>query len=166
MTRTHSRPATGEPAEPDLTRIFDTIEFRDAYRISYLANAIVVPGYDAIRREFGIIRAEYLLLVCLAHFPALTAQDVSRISRRPRNSISRAVHRMLAEGYLDRAPDPDDGRQARLQITPKGRALHERVAARLVERQEEVLAPLDARERRQLDALLQKLALHAAGLPQ
>ena len=148
-----------------LTRIFDTVEFRDAYRISYLANAIVIPGYEGIQREFGIIRAEYLLLLCLAHFPALTAQEVARMTRRPRNSISRAVHHMLAEGYLDRAPDPDDGRQARLKLRPKGRALHAKIAARLHERQEEVLGALDAGERAQLDRLLQKLALHAATLP-
>ena len=166
MNLTAPSSTTGDPAEADLTRIFDSIEFRDAYRISYLANAIVVPAYDTIRREFGIIRDEYILLVCLAHFPVLTAQDVSRISRRPRNSISRAVHRLLSEGFLDRAPDPDDGRQARLKLTPRGRALHEKIAVRLVERQEVVLAALDAKERRQLDALLQKLALHAAVLPE
>ena len=81
--------------------------------------------------------------------------------RAPRGS---AVHRMLAEGYLDRAPDPNDGRQARLKLTPRGRTLHEAIAARLVERQEEVLSGLEPKERRQLDGLLQKLALHAAGL--
>jgi DNA-binding MarR family transcriptional regulator len=162
---TSSPPADDDPA-PDLTRIFDTIEFRDAYRISYLANAIVVPAYEAVRREFGIIRAEYILLVCLAHYSVLTAQEVSRIARRPRNSISRAVHRMFAEGYLDRAPDPQDGRQARLKLTPKGRVLHDKIAVRLVERQEEVLAPLDAKERRQFNRLLQKLALHSAELPE
>lgn len=151
--------------DTDLTGIFDTVEFRDAYRLSFLANAVVVPGYEAIRREFGIIRAEYLLLLCLAHFPVLTARDVARMTRRPRNSISRAVHRMLAEGYLDRVPDPSDGRQASLTLTSKGRALHRKVAARLVERQEAVLSPLDEAERRTLDSLLQKLALHAASLP-
>ena len=151
-------------AHQDLTAIFDTVEFRDAYRISYLANAVTVPGYEGIQREFGIIRAEYLLLLCLAHFPVLTARDVARMTRRPRNSISRAVHRMLAEGYLDRAPDPSDGRQARLKLTAKGRALHKQVAARLVERQEEVLGALNTDERKQLDALLQKLAAHAATL--
>ena len=64
----------GDAAPPDPTRMFDTVEFRDAYRISYLTNAIVVPTYEAIRRDFGIIRAEYVLLLCLAHFPVLTAQ--------------------------------------------------------------------------------------------
>jgi len=163
MTRIQRRNGT---ATPDLTGIFETVEFRDAYRISYLANAIVVPGYDGVRREFGIIRAEYLLLLCLAHFPVLTAQDVARMTRRPRNSISRAVHRMLADGYVDRAPDPSDGRQARLKLKPKGRTLHKKIAARLAERQEEVLAPLEPEERRHLDRLLQKLALHAATLPE
>ena len=71
---------------------------------------------------------------------------------------------MLAEGYLDRSPDPSDGRQARLALNPRGRRLHERIAARLVKRQEEILAPLNVKERRQLDRLLQNLALHAGAL--
>ena len=159
------RSQSGGDAPPsDPARMFDTVEFRDAYRISCLTNAIVVPTYEAIRRDFGIIRAEYALLLCLAHFPVLTAQDVSRITRLPRNSLSRAVHRMLAEGYLDRTPDPSDGRQARLALNPRGRRLHEQIAARLVKRQEEILAPLNVTERRQLDRLLQKLALHAGAL--
>lgn len=153
-----------EPGGQDLTRIFDTAEFRDAYRISYLANAIVIPGYDAVKREFGIIRGEYLLLLCLSHFPVLTAQDVARMTRRPRNSISRAVHRMLAEGYIRRAPDPDDGRQARLSITPVGRALHRKIAALICRRQEEVLGALSEDERGTLAALLRKAARHTASL--
>ena len=148
----------------DLTRIFDTIEFPDAYRISYLANAIVIPAYDTVRRQFGIIRAEYLLLVCLSHFPVLTAQDVARIARQPRNTVSRAVHRMLDENYIERVPDPDDGRQAHLTITPAGRTLHEQIAEVLRLRQEHVLSDLDAQERKTLSRLLRKAALNAANL--
>ncbi|MBY8974513.1 MarR family transcriptional regulator [Rhodobacteraceae bacterium NNCM2] len=148
----------------DLTRIFDTIEYPEAYRITYLANAIVFPAYDAIKRDFGLIRPEYILLVCLSHFEELTAQEVARISRRPRNTISRAVHRMLDEGYIARAPDPSDARQARLRITPAGRALHEKIATYLARRQEEVFATLDPEERQTLAAILKKAALHAASL--
>lgn len=155
--------ANGQGMQPFIG-IFDTVEFRDAYRISYLANAIVMPSYDAVKRDFGIIRGEYLLLCCLSHFPELTAQDVARIARRPRNTVSRAVHRMLAEGYIERVPDPDDGRQARLTITPAGRALHEKIAEYLRRRQEEVLGSLDEAERATLAALLRKAALHAAFL--
>lgn len=151
-------------APPDLTKIFDTIEYPDAYRITYLSNAIVMPAYDAVQRDFGLVRAEYILLVCLSHYDVLTAQDVARVARRPRNTISRAVHRMLNEGHLERAPDPNDGRQARLRITPSGRALHEEIATYLLRRQEEVLSVLSADERRTLSGILQKAALHAATL--
>ncbi len=44
-------------------------------------------------------------------------------------TISRAVRRMLAEGYLDRGPAPATaGRRA--CISPEGRALRQKIAAR------------------------------------
>ena len=148
----------------DVADFIATIGLRHAYRLSYLTSAIVTPGYDDVKRETGLIRGEYLLLLCLAHEPVLTAQDVARMTRRPRNSISRAVHRMLDEGYIDRAPDPDDGRQAKLTITAKGRAMQAQIEAILAAREEEVLAPLSEEEHKALDAMLQKLARHAAAL--
>lgn len=154
----------GQSNDTDLTRIFDTIEYPEAYRITYLANAIVFPAYAQIKRDFGLVRAEYILLACLSHFDVLTAQDVARISRRPRNTISRAVHRMLKDGYLDRVPDPEDGRQSRLQITSAGRALHEHISEYLSRRQHEVLGALTQDERATLTALLKKAALNAAKL--
>lgn len=156
--------STDALANPDLTAIFDAVEFRDAYRISYITNAILVPSYDAIKRDFGLIRAEYLLLLCLAHYPVLSAKDVAKMTRRPRNSISRAVHRMLAVGYIQRAPDPDDGRQAKLTITLDGRTLHTQIAEVLRARQQTVFEPLNDSERTALDALLTKLAVHASTL--
>ena len=83
----------------DVADFIATVGLRHAYRLSYLTSAIVTPGYDAVKRETGLIRGEYLLLLCLSHQPILTAQDVARMTRRPRNTISRAVHRML-EGTI------------------------------------------------------------------
>lgn len=162
MRQVFSGKAQVKMGKNDLTRIFDTIEYPEAYRITYLANAIVFPAYDAIKRDFGLVRAEYILLVCLSHYDELTAQEVAQISRRPRNTISRAVHRMLDEGYLKRAPDPEDGRQARLRITGTGRALQQRISTYLTKRQEEVFSVLSAQERHSLSEILKKAALHVA----
>jgi len=150
--------------QPELTSIFESVEFHNAYRISYLANAITVPAYEDIKRDFGIIRSEYLLLLCLAHLPVLTAQDVSTMTRRPRNSISRAVHRLLSVGYLNRVPDPQDSRQAKLSITPAGRVLHKQIARTLVARETELLSPLSNTEKKEFQRLLQKLSMHASTL--
>ena len=149
----------------DLTAIFRRNEVKETFRISYLANSLVLPVYDVIKRDFGLTRGEYLLLFCLAHMEELTAQDVANMTGRPRNSISRAVHRMLREGYLDRVPDECDGRQALLTITARGRALHKRIVEGFVARQEEVLGVLDQRECQTLDKILKKLVLHTASLP-
>jgi DNA-binding MarR family transcriptional regulator len=157
------KPSQSKPTR-DLTRIFDTVEYPEAYPILYLANAIVLPSYDAMQRDLNLMRAEYTLLVCLSHTDDLTAQDVAHMAHRPRNTISRAVHRMVECGYITRTPDPNDARQARLHITPTGRTLQRQAAAYLKDRQDEVLGGLTSAERTALSDILKKAALHTAAL--
>ncbi len=147
----------------DLMTIFERSEVPEKFRISFLANFLVLPVYEDIKREYDLSRGEYLLLFCLSSVAELTAQDVADMTGRPRNSISRAVHRMLRDGYLTRSPDPDDGRQALLRITAAGRQLHEKIVPQFAERQAVLVATLTGDERRQLDRLLSKLVLGVAG---
>lgn len=138
----------------------EKVEFRDAALLSYVTSAIIVPAYDAIKRDYGVIRAEYMLLLCLSHYPLLTAQDVSRLTGRPRNSISRAVNRMLREGHIKRVPDPEDARQAQLSITASGRRLHKSISTDMTAKQEAVLSGLTSKERETLAMLLRKTTMH------
>ena len=146
----------------DFTALFDVIEFPEAYRITYLAGSIAGPAYAAIKRDLGIIRAEFVLLACLAHYPVMTAQDVARVAQRPRNTVSRAVHRMVAEGYIERAPDAQDGRQANLKITEAGREMQRKASAYLTARQDAVLEGLTPEERKVLSSILRKAARNAS----
>ena len=148
----------------DYSNIFEAVEFPDAYKVSYLANAIVFPTYEDVRKDFGLVRAEYHLLLCLAHYSELTAQDVARITRRPRNSISRAVHRMLDLGFLKRVPDPSDARQAKLRITKEGKIMHEKISKYLVAREAEIFSILSDSERENFRELIRKLANFASTL--
>ncbi len=143
----------------DLSVIFERSTIRDTFRISYLANRLVLPAYDDIKLAYGLSRGEYLLLFCLSYIEELTAQDVAEMTGRPRNSISRAVHRMLDEGYLKRSPDPADGRQALLRITAKGERLHKRILPLFEEQEAKMLDNLTSEERKLLDSLLKKLVL-------
>ena len=154
----------GRKAELNYSNIFESVEFPDAYKVSYLANAIVFPTYEDVRKDFGLVRAEYHLLLCLAHYSELTAQDVARITRRPRNSISRAVHRMLDLGFLRRVPDPSDARQAKLQITKEGKIMHNKISKYLVAREAEIFSVLSESERKHFRGLIRKLANFASTL--
>jgi DNA-binding MarR family transcriptional regulator len=150
-----------QDAARDLKAIFEHNEVRDTFRISFLANSLVLPIYEEIKRDHDLSRGEYLLLFCLSNVSELTAQDVADMTGRPRNSISRAVHRMLRDGYLTRSPDPDDGRQALLRITPAGRALHKAIVAKFIGREAALLGVLSRDERSTLDHLLSKLVTNA-----
>ena len=150
--------------ELDYSTIFESVEFPDAYKVSYLANAIVIPTYEDVRKDFGLVRSEYHLLLCLAHYSELTAQDVARITRRPRNSISRAVHRMLDLGFLKRIPDPSDARQAKLQITNEGEIMHKKVSEYLIAREAKIFSVLSESELKHFRNLIRKLANFASTL--
>ncbi len=144
---------------PDAGIFLDEVEFRDAALLSFVTSAIIVPAYDEIHACHGIIRAEYLLLLCLSHFDVLTAQDVSELTGRPRNSISRAVSRMVGKGYIEKRPDSYDKRQSILKITAKGFKVHKAVAAQMTHSQEAVLGGLTEKERSTLVQILRKAAL-------
>lgn len=156
-----SQMAEAQSMARDRTAIFEGNEVPDTFRISFLANSLVLPTYEEIKREYDLSRGEYLLLFCLSNVAELTAQDVADMTGRPRNSISRAVHRMLSDGYLTRSPDPDDGRQALLRITPSGRALHKKIVTKFIGREAELLGILSSAERATLDQLLAKLVANA-----
>ncbi|MEM7751541.1 MAG: MarR family winged helix-turn-helix transcriptional regulator [Pseudomonadota bacterium] len=167
MSKTGEQPATTRSADfqnrgSSIADVFERNDVRDTFRISYLANRLVLPIYDEIKREFGLSRGEYLLLFCLSHVDDLTAQDVADVTGRPRNSISRAVHRMLNEKYLTRSPHPTDGRQVLLRITPKGQRIHGKIIPLFQARERAILSALSTEERKQLDHLLSKLV---SGVP-
>jgi DNA-binding MarR family transcriptional regulator len=70
----------------------------------------------------------------------------------------------LAEaGLIERHPDPADRRARKIVATARGRALLDRLGARLHAAEEQVLAGLDNdADRQAFRTLLQRLAMHAA----
>jgi DNA-binding MarR family transcriptional regulator len=72
-------------------------------------------------------------------------------------TVTDLVDGLEKEGLLTRRPDPRDRRATLLELSPSARERWEQVRALRREISDEVLAPLDAAERRQLLALLQRL---------
>jgi MarR family transcriptional regulator, lower aerobic nicotinate degradation pathway regulator len=72
-------------------------------------------------------------------------------------SIKGVVDRLTRRGLVETRPDPEDGRRLLVALTEAGRALAAETAPRALAVSEATLAPLDARERRTLFALLDKL---------
>jgi DNA-binding MarR family transcriptional regulator len=79
----------------------------------------------------------------------LTAMDVA--------TIKGVIDRLTARGLTETSADPDDGRRLLVSLTRTGQQLAEKSAANALLISKETLAPLDARERETLFALLNKL---------
>ena len=79
----------------------------------------------------------------------LTAMDVA--------TIKGVIDRLTARGLTETSPDPADGRRLLVSLTRAGQQMAEKVAPNALAISKETLAPLDAREREMLVALLGKL---------
>jgi MarR family transcriptional regulator, lower aerobic nicotinate degradation pathway regulator len=79
----------------------------------------------------------------------LTAMDVA--------TIKGVIDRLSARGLTETSPDPEDGRRLLVSLTRAGQQLAEKAAPNALSVSRETLAPLDAKERETLLALLNKL---------
>jgi DNA-binding MarR family transcriptional regulator len=79
----------------------------------------------------------------------LTAMDVA--------TIKGVIDRLTARGLTETSPDPEDGRRLLVSLTRAGQQLAEKAAPNALAITRETLAPLDAKEREALMALLDKL---------
>lgn len=86
--------------------------------------------------------AEMRVLYELAHRAASTATDLGRDLGLDAGYLSRILRRFETQRLLRRAPSPDDARQSRLALTPRGR---------------KAFAPLETRARSQVGAMLRQL---------
>jgi DNA-binding MarR family transcriptional regulator len=132
-------------------------EIAFGYRIGYLFNHFSGPVYKWTATELGLQRPEFATLFCAAHLSHVTATDVASLTGIPKNSVSRAVKKLLSEGLLLSHGDERDARRSFLTLTEKGLEIHASILPRFRERQERMVSVLSATERAEFNRLLNKL---------
>jgi MarR family transcriptional regulator, temperature-dependent positive regulator of motility len=140
-----------------LERILDRNEIAFGYRIGYLFNHFAGPVYKWSAAELGLRRPEFATLFCAAHLDDTSASDVVTLTGIPKNSVSRAVANLLQSGLIVTRADEADGRRLIVKLTAKGQSVYRRILPRFRERQDRMLAVLNAAERAELNRLLNKL---------
>ncbi len=93
----------------------------------------------------------------------LTAGAMQRASLITSGAVSQRLDRLEGAGLVRRRPDPADGRVVWVQLTTKGRRLVDTIAAGLMERESELLAPFSTPEREALVHLLRRWLLWFEG---
>ena len=126
------------------------------YRIVALGHAIGGLMSRVYAHE-NLTVPEWRVLAVVSQADRLAARDVVRRTPMDKMTVSRAVASLEAKGYVARATDRNDRRVSMLSLSVSGRALFERVAARALDAEAELLAALSPAERAAFDSALAKL---------
>jgi DNA-binding MarR family transcriptional regulator len=134
------------------------------YRLSILSNRVSGAIAKRYARTFDLTIPEWRIIAVLGRRPGLTAKEIAEATEMDKVAVSRAVARLVRKRRLKALADPKDARRQRLSLTREGEELHARIAPIALETEEKLLAALSARERRELDALIDRLLQSARRL--
>jgi DNA-binding MarR family transcriptional regulator len=96
---------------------------------------LLISELDSLLKPHGLSFARYEALVLLT-FSSRGSLPLGKMGERLQvhpTSITSIIHRLVADGLVERQPHPEDGRAVLAVITPKGRALVEAATKVLVE---------------------------------
>ena len=102
-------------------------------------------------------RSEFAVLAALEEYGPLSQADIGRRLGLDRNDVNAILGRLEARDQVDRQPNPANRRRNIVTLTAAGTRRLEEIQQHADAVQDELLAGLDAAERRQLQSLLTKL---------
>lgn len=127
------------------------------YWLRMVSNAVSRSFARRVEAE-GVTVAEWVLLRVLFATGDIAPSALAARMAMTRGAISKLADRLEDKHLLRREPDPTDGRAHKLALTPAGQALVPRLAALADANDAAFFAALTEAERRQLKALLAKIA--------
>ncbi len=105
---------------------------------------------DQRARQFGISRAQWVVLMRLDRSEGLKQSELAEILDLQPISLTRLLDRLAENGLIERRPDPNDRRANRLYLMPAARPLLDKLAGLGLEMMDEVLAGFDPKENERL----------------
>jgi DNA-binding MarR family transcriptional regulator len=110
-------------------------------------------------REIGIdlTPPQWAALAKLTETGPCSQNQLGRLTAMDVATIKGVIDRLTARGLTETSPDPEDGRRLLVSLTRTGQQMAEKAAPHALAITRETLAPLDAKEREMLIALLSKL---------
>ncbi|MBM3532946.1 MAG: winged helix-turn-helix transcriptional regulator [Alphaproteobacteria bacterium] len=136
-----------------------------SFRINYLALRFNGPVYGRIADRHGLSRPEYLVLYSLSLRDGIAAQDICDTAGFPKNTISRAIHRLIRRKLIRRALDSSDRRSFVLHLTAEARRILAESVPPMVAHERRMLSELTPGEQQVLSKLLAKLVVDSPNWP-
>ena len=153
-----SRNVRREPR--DLTRIsahaLDLDGYIPAY-FTFLAGKISNSASATYRPRFGIGITDWRIMAMLASQAWISAGRICAATGLDKAAVSRSLRALERAGMIDIRADPADQRRQSVALTRQGVAMHDRIVALAVEREQHLLQGFSAGERKRLLDYLRRL---------
>ena len=132
------------------------------YRLSLLSNAISSAIAAVYGDKFAISMPEWRIMMILAEYPDVSADEVCRRTKIEKSVVSRAVARLLKRHFINRKIDEDDRRRSILRLSETGLSVYDEVMPIARDYEAKLLADLTAEEMETFNAMIDKLLEKAA----
>jgi DNA-binding MarR family transcriptional regulator len=127
-------------------------------RLSSTVSSTIARVYD---KEFGLSIPEWRVIAILGRFPGLSAVEVAEQTFLDKVAVSRAVTKLLKSGRIDREFADADRRRSILNLSEKGREVHDGVAKLALAFEKNLLDGLDEADIENFDKVMDKLLARA-----
>ena len=124
--------------------------------VNYLARVFGRALYRRIGPH-GITRGQFPVLLMLWEGEGVTQAQLTARLVVEQPTMANTLKRMERDGLIERIPDPEDRRQARIYLTPRGRELEEVLTGSAREVNAVALAGLSTEESQQFLALMRRV---------
>ena len=136
-----------------------------SFRLNFIAFRFNDPVYRWIETRYGLVRPEFVALYAVGLKGGVAAKNIVSSSGLPKNTLSRAIQKLLQRRLLKRETDPDDLRSYVLALTPAGRAIFDETMPMMVGQQTAMLSVLTEAEQKQLCELMDKMVIASPSWP-
>ena len=97
------------------------------YRLSLLSNAVSGAIAAVYGDKFAISTPEWRIMMILAEYPDISADEVCRRTKIEKSVVSRAVARLLKRHLINRDVDEKDRRRSILRLSETGLSVYDEV---------------------------------------
>ena len=136
-----------------------------SFRLNFIAFRFNDPVYRWIETRYGLVRPEFVALYAVGLREGVAAKNIVASSGLPKNTLSRAVQKLLQRRLLKRESDPKDLRSYVLHLTAAGRKIFDETMPLMVQHQSTMLSGLSEDEQQQLCMLMDKLVIASPAWP-
>src|SRR5271170_2605784 len=103
-------------------------ELRQAMELLYFAYRDFTAEPDAMLTRYDFGRAHHRVIYFVGRHPQMSVTDLLTILRITKQSLSRVLSQLVAQGFIVQRPGSKDRRQRLLELTAKGLELERQLS--------------------------------------